>query len=123
MKKKRIKPDPSPALASLVTLLILFFVVALAISNYRAYKRRVELQQYISEKEIEINLLKEKMINLDRFPDEADDDFLLEKIAREQLLLKKPGEEVIFITFPKKDDVKDERKEEAKSWWDFFKKD
>ncbi|MGB3988639.1 MAG: septum formation initiator family protein [Minisyncoccales bacterium] len=123
MKKKRIKPDPSPALASLVTLLILFFVVALAISNYRAYKRRVELQQYISEKEIEINLLKEKMINLDRFPDEADDDFLLEKIAREQLLLKKPGEEVIFITFPKKDDVKDEKKEEAKSWWDFFKKD
>jgi cell division protein FtsB len=93
------------------------------ISNYRAYKRRVELQQYISEKEIEINLLKEKMINLDRFPDEADDDFLLEKIAREQLLLKKPGEEVIFITFPKKDDVKDEKKEEAKSWWDFFKKD
>ncbi|MGI6637339.1 MAG: hypothetical protein ACOX2Z_03300 [Minisyncoccales bacterium] len=123
MKKKRIKPDPSPALASLVTLLILFFVVALAISNYRAYKRRVELQQYISEKEIEINLLKEKMINSDRFPDEADDDFLLEKIAREQLLLKKPGEEVIFITFPKKDDVKDEKKEEAKSWWDFFKKD
>ena len=123
MKKKRIKPDPSPALASLVTLLILFFVVALANSNYRAYKRRVELQQYISEKEIEINLLKEKMINSDRFPDEADDDFLLEKIAREQLLLKKPGEEVIFITFPKKDDVKDEKKEEAKSWWDFFKKD
>lgn len=123
MKKKRIKPDPSPALASLVTLLILFFVVALAISNYRAYKRRVELQQYISEKEIEINLLKEKMINSDRFPDEVDDDFLLEKIAREQLLLKKPGEEVIFITFPKKDDVKDEKKEEAKSWWDFFKKD
>jgi cell division protein FtsB len=123
MKKKRIKPDPSPALASLVTLLILFFVVALAISNYRAYKRRVELQQYISEKEIEINLLKEKMINSDRFPDEVDDDFLLEKIAREQLLLKKPGEEVIFITFPKKEDVKDEKKEEAKSWWDFFKKD
>ena len=78
MKKKRIKPDPSPALASLVTLLILFFVVALAISNYRAYKRRVELQQYISEKEIEINLLK-KMINSDRFPDEVDDDFCLKR--------------------------------------------
>ncbi len=97
----------------LVLVIILFFIITLAISNYKIYKKRDFLKEYISQKEMEVNTLRDR---IEEIPQE-EDDFLIEKMAREQLLLKKPGENVVFVTFPKEtEEVVEEKREEFK-WW------
>ncbi len=91
------------------SLAIVFLIAFLIISNLRIHQRRANLQSQVEKKEVEIKELSEKIKDIEELnKDSFDDDFQLEKIAREQLLLKKEGEEVIFVT------VSEEKEEETK---------
>ncbi len=117
MKKKRISSSKFPLLAFLVTLFLMFSIVVLAVSNLRIYERRAALQGHIDEKEMELETLRER-IERAKAPDGPDDDFMIEKMAREQLLLKRPGEEVVFITFPETEEIEAEEGDNKESvWW------
>ncbi len=117
IKKKRASSANFPLLAFLVTFFLVFAVVVLAVSNFRIYEKRAALQSHIDEKESELEMLKQKMDQA-KAPDGPDDDFMIEKIAREQLLLKRPGEEVVFITFPEAEEIETDNEEEKRSvWW------
>ncbi len=96
------------------SLIIIFLIVFLIISNLRIYQRRVDLQNQIEKKEIEIKKLSEKIKDIKELNGNSfDDDFQLEKIVREQLLLKKEGEEVVFVTFSEKKEEKIKEKKET----------
>ncbi len=96
------------------SLVVVFLVVFLIISNLRIYHRRVDLQNQIEKKEVEIKELSEKIKDIKELnKDSFDDDFQLEKIVREQLLLKKEGEKVIFVTVPEEKEEKIEEKEKT----------
>ncbi len=96
--------------------IIVFLIVFLIISNLRIHQRRANLQSQIEKKEIEIKELSEKIKDIKELNGNSfDDDFQLEKIVREQLLLKKEGEEAIFITVPK--EKKEEIKEKKETSW------
>lgn len=121
IRKKKVSRG-FPFLTLLVTSFIAFAIIVLAVSNIRIYEKRADLQRHTDEKEAELEMLRERMnqtYNLSL--DGPDDDFMIEKMAREQLLLKKPGEEVVFITFPENDSIEsiEDNKKELR-WWNPF---
>jgi len=80
------------------------------------------LQSHIQEQEAELEMLRERIKQAGNLSlDGPDNDFMIEKMARERLLLKRPGEEVVFITSPESDPAEliEDEKEEFK-WWNPF---
>jgi len=119
MIRKKKNSNKFPLFVFLITLFIIFSIVVLAVANIRIYEKRASLQSYIYEKKTELDILKER-INQGNIPDGAENDLIIEKIAREQLLLKRPGEEVVFIIPPESaPEVVKENKKEFK-WWNPF---
>ena len=117
IRKKKISQG-FPLLAFLLASFFIFAIIVLAVSNIRIYEKRVSLQSHLDEKEAELEMLRERMNQTDNSLNGTDNDFMIEKMAREQLLLKKPGEEVVFITFPESDSVElieDDKKKFR--WW------
>lgn len=115
-KKKRNKPDLSKVLSFVFSLIVVFLIVLMIISNLKIYQRRDDLKSQIARKEIEMEELSEKIKSIkESTENEFDDDYHLEKIAREQLLLKKEGEKVIFVTTP--EEKKEEKEEIEKYTW------
>ncbi len=119
MTRKKKTPSKFSFFPFVATIFLIFAIAVLAVSNVRIYERRANLQNYINEKEEELRVLKERINETQESgPDGPDDDFMIEKMAREQLLLKRPGEEVIFITFPETETGEEVEKEEKESiWW------
>ncbi len=102
------------------SLIIIFLIIFLSISNFKIYQRRAVLRDQIKERESEITELSQRIKDMKEAEGEKfDDDFILEKIAREQLLLKKRGEEVIFITTPEREKEETIEGEEGEAWSSF----
>jgi len=78
-------------------------IVFLIFSNYRITKKRIELQGQIKNLQNQIRELEEKKAKLESALSSSDNPEFLEKEARDRLGLKKPGEEVIVILPPKKE--------------------
>ncbi len=115
-KKKNKTSIGDRCISLLFSFAVLFLIIFLIISNFKIYQRRTDLGIQIEEKKEEIEELSEKIKGIEEFEaDDFDDDYRLEKIAREQLLLKKEGEEVIFITLP--EETEDEKEEIKKDGW------
>jgi cell division protein FtsB len=114
-KRKKNRPDFGKNFFSIVfSFIVIFLIVFLTISNLKIYQRRNHLRDQIEDKEREIIELSEKIKDIKVFEeDDSDNDYHLEKIVREQLLLKKEGEEVIFITLPEREKEETEEKEET----------
>ncbi|MDP2909616.1 MAG: septum formation initiator family protein [bacterium] len=90
-------------------------VIALLIStNWQIYKKRAGLDPKISQMKAEAELLEQKNIELNENLAYIQSEEYLEKVAREQLDLKKEGEEVIVI---QKEDAPEKSKEKNNSWW------
>jgi len=93
---------------------LLFLIVVLVVSNIKISQRRAAIKDQIKEREDQIAALSEND-DIDR--KEYFDDYEFEKIAREQLLMKREGEEVVFIT-PEKEELPEEEEEEGVViWW------
>ncbi len=116
--KKRDTRSKSSIAILLFTLSIFFLISILLVSNLRIFKRRTELLQYTAEKRKEIDLLQEEVKKIGEL--ESSNDFMVEKIAREQLLLQKPGEEVVFIVTPEEELIKVKEEKERSIWWNPF---
>jgi len=100
-------------------LIIIVFVVFFVVTNWRIAKRRAELKDRVTLLQQELQVLEEKNKELNDRKDDTETDDIIEKVAREQLELKKPGEEVVVIQ--KEEPKKGEVEEEEKSWWDWIK--
>lgn len=121
MKKIKRKKDSlaTKMIFSFISICVIFAILVIGISNIKIYRKRAELQYQILEKEKELSSLILSRNQTDQEIMDLDDDFLVEKIAREQLLLKKSGEEVFIIKYS--DDNSEEEIEEKKAiWWNPF---
>jgi cell division protein FtsB len=101
----------------------IFIILFLFFSNYKIYQKKSNIDAQLTQKEMEINDLKEKLKDIESLnKDNLNDDYQAEKIAREQLLLKKEGEEVVFVTVPNQEKELDENQEEQGNffWWNPF---
>ena len=95
--------------------LFLLAIGFLIFSNLNISRRRAELTERIEFLREEIQVLEEKNQELRVGINRADQEDFLEEKAREQLGLKKPGEEVVVILPPKI--VEEELAEKEKGFW------
>jgi len=100
--------------------LFVFIIGFLAITNLKIKQRREELSVRIATLKQEVALLEEKNEEIKERISQSESQEYLEEVARDQLSLKAPGEEVVVV---KKEEQEEEEeiKEEKKSWWEKFK--
>ncbi len=103
----------------LIGALFLSAIAFLIYTDIKINKKRGELISKIESLKTEISGLEEKNAVLRQKTSEAGAKEYLEEVAREQLGLKKPGEEVVVI----KEETAEENKiaEEKKGWWEWLK--
>lgn len=85
------------AISIFFAFLFMGLVMALVVANFRINGRRDEMIKRIDQLKTDIKTLEEKNQQLNKSLNQVDTDANLEKVAREQLGLKKPGEEVVVI--------------------------
>jgi len=120
-KFKKIKKGSSGQnifFSVLIGVLFLFLIGFLIFTNLKINRKRVQFISQIESIQKEIQILEQKKAELQEKIAQAGSKDYLEKVAREQLGLKKPGEGVIVIT---KEDEEKREEEEEKSLWDWFK--
>ena len=114
-KTKRWKPYKTILFSLLSAVVILGVISFLIFYNWKTYQQRKDLSLRIGSLRGEISSLEKKKQELEVSALQLNEEEYLEKVAREQLNLQKPGEEVVTILSPKEEE-KEEIKEE-KSFW------
>jgi len=106
----------------ILTLVIIGFLV---ISNWKINQKRAELNSQIESLKKEIQTLEEKKQQLEAGISQTGKEEYLEEAAREQLGLKKPGEEVVTVLPPEKTEEEKPTKEKTfwnpQTWWEWIK--
>ena len=99
-------------------ILMLLIFVFLIIADIKIYKKREQFVSQIEKLENRIQDLKNKNDNLKKGILAANDDAYIEKVAREELSLQKPGEKVVsFIKEPNQLGVNNQEKKTFLQIW------
>ncbi len=99
----------------LIGICIAMVAVFLVMANVNMYKKRQELNAQVRALQNKIAETKSKNLELQRGISEADNDQYLEKVAREELDMQKPGEKVFSFIKPQTQNTPSN--EEQKSIW------
>lgn len=104
-KKKKLKKRKitNILISSLLALFILAFIFILVSSNLKLKKRRAKILEEIERTKAEIKELQMKKENYKTQIFQEQSKEFLEKVARQNFNLKKPGEEVAVIVEPEKE--------------------
>ena len=110
----------------LIVFLFAYIILFLATSNIRIKQKREKFASQIKFLKSEIKLAKEKNNVLENKVSQTKSEENIERIARNQLGLKKHGEEVVVVKKQKEKAKKNgnenkEKKKENKSWIDIIK--
>jgi len=98
---------------------ILLVIIFLFFTNWKINQRRTVLTARIAVLKEEIAILVQKNEELEEKKSQIESEEYLEKVARNQLGLKKPGEEVVVVA--KEKEKEEEIIEEKKTWWEWLK--
>ena len=102
---------------TLIVFFCMFFIlILLIVSNIRIYQKRVSIEEYLNEKKEELMML-EKKAKENLSIDPSEEFYNIEKVAREQFLFKKPGEEVVIIKYPEIEEEDIKKEEIDVPWW------
>lgn len=99
--------------SGLLTVIILTLLSLLGWSNWRLFQRRREVEAELNQLDRKIKALKQEKQTIQASINQEDEQ-LVEEMARQQLNLKKPGEEVIVIERPQSEQ---ESQSQQKKWW------
>ncbi len=105
---------------SFIGVLALIILVFLLVSNSKLGQRKEDLNSRISSLSSEIQDLERENQELKAGISQISQDSYLEKKAREQFNLKKPGEEV--VAFIKEEGMEEEKEEKENFWQKILKK-
>lgn len=114
--KKEIKRKEKDYITPIVFFCMFFILILLIVSNIRIYQKRVSIEEYLNEKKEELMML-EKKAKENLSIDPSEEFYNIEKVAREQFLFKKPGEEVIIIKYPEIEEEDIKKEEIDVPWW------
>ena len=126
-RRKQKSTNPHPLLLKVGVVLILCICIVLIFINIRMFQKRSRLKHQVADLEAKIHDLKTSNTNLQEGISKSDDANYIEKVAREELDLQKPGEKVIsFVKAPVQEEPSLEQKSIWQAWlgWvgDWFKK-
>ena len=119
-KKKKLSSWKNIFFSILFKVLFLLVIGFLIVTNLKINQRRAQLTARTASLKEEIEILEQKNQELKENISQAGGEEYLEKVAREQLGLKAPGEEVVVIT-GEREEEREEVKEEEGTWWEKFK--
>jgi cell division protein FtsB len=106
----------------IIFFIFLFAIISLLIFfNIDIYKERKEIRSYFLDAKQELDVLKKEMEIVKQREEEMNIDEEIERIAREQLLLKKEGERVFIIKREDEEVLVEEVEEEPEEEEGFFK--
>lgn len=112
-RKRNKKTNKKPFLFYiLLTIIFLSLAVFLAYTNFEVYQRRSKLKAKITSLKQELEKLEETNKILRENVNYIESEDYLERAAREELEMKKPGEEVVVIQ-----KEEDQEEEKDKNWW------
>ncbi len=78
-----------------------FLLIFLVVANIRVYQKRQEFLAQVASLKNQIKDIQQRNNNLEQGITKASDSQYIEKVAREQLDLQKPGEKAVsFVTSP-----------------------
>ncbi len=97
----------------------LFVIVFLFVTNWKIYQKRAGLTERVEELRAQVDALEKRNKDLKEESSVIGTKEHLEQVAREQLDMKKEGEEVVVIQ--KEEEENRLEQEERKSWWEKIK--
>lgn len=100
----------------ITSVLLLFFIIFLIISNIKIKIQRDVINNQIKGLEKEVSILEQKNNQLKESILQSGSREYLEKTAREQFNLKAPGEEVIVISKEKEESTQEQKKQSFFQW-------
>lgn len=116
-KKNKRGVSYQTVIYSIVVVLLFFAAIGFLIfSNWRINKRRTELVSKIQYLQQEIQVTEKKNQELKSGISQGSSQSYLEEIARSNLGLKKPGEEVVVVLPPPEKET--EGQKEEKGFWE-----
>jgi len=120
-KKNKKRNSKRDIFFSIFLGVLLVLVIGFLINtNMKISRRRAELTNRITTLKQEIGILEGKREELKERISQAGSEEYLEKVARDQLNMKAPGEEVVVIT-KEDEEEKEEEEKEKKGWWEWIK--
>jgi cell division protein FtsB len=90
-----------------LAIFIIFVLIFLVIVDVKIYKKRKKLEEEVVKYEKQIQEIKEKNKNLEERITNSDNLDYIEKVAREEQDMQKPGEKVISFVMPKEESQKE----------------
>ena len=115
-KKSSIKSILGYSAFAIAALAIITF---LSVTNWRIYQRRIDLSKRVEELKAKVDISEKRYKELKDNESSLGSEDHLEKVARDQLDMKKPGEEVVVVQ--KEEEQSQPEQEEKKSWWERIK--
>ncbi len=107
-KKNRKRNHSSDFWKWLGGILILVFIVILIIANIRIYKKRQEFLSQLSSLKQQIRDIELRNSQLKQGIEKSNNTDYIEKVAREELDLQKPGEKAVSFIMPKTEEQKND---------------
>ena len=114
-KKRKKRSYQSLFVSAFIVILTLGLIGFLVISNWKINQRKSELMSIIESLKEEIQTLEGKKAEWLAGIDMSQSEENKEKVAKDQLGLKKPGEEVVSIK--QEQNEEEVKQEEKKSFW------
>ncbi len=119
-KNKKRNPRKNIFFSIFLGVLLVLVIGFLITTNIKISRRRAELTNRIVTLKQEIGILEGKREELKEKISQAGSEEYLEKVARDQLDMKAPGEEVVVIT-REDEEEKEEEEKEKRGWWEWIK--
>jgi len=114
-KTRKKRNYQSLFVSAFIVILTLGLIGFLVVSNWKINQRKSELMSIIESLKEEIQTLEEKNAEWRAGIDMSQSEENKEKVAKDQLGLKKPGEEVVSIK--QEQNEEEVKQEEKKSFW------
>lgn len=110
----------------LLAAFLVFIASFLLISNLRISNEREKIGSNLEYLEKQVDFLRKQNKETEKGLSHAESREVLERVARERLNLKAPGEEVVAIKRPESSEDESKKEEERsawnpKTWWEWIK--
>lgn len=117
-RKKQKKTSLSNRIfLKLAVILFLLLLILLSFTNIGNYRKRNKLTSQIKTIEEKINSIKAENDRIEQNIQKVNDDSYVEKVAREELDLQKPGEKVYSFIKTAEQQNNEERAEPVNGWF------
>jgi len=107
---RKTKKSSTPAVLGLALLAVLVFLMFSF--TYQVARQREGNEEKIQELRAELDSLRERKTDLEMSLGRVDDREYIERVLREDFLMKKPGEEKVIILTEEEEEEEEEEKEE-----------